>query len=111
MGCASGVLIGLATNSVVTDDQLNDILDDIGPEHVLVLINAHAPVSWVPGTNDTLRRFAEAHSDDVVLVDWDAAISAHADELAGDGIHPGVTNTIYAQTVKDAIQRWIKQGH
>lgn len=110
-GLRQWVLIGLATNSVVTDDQLNDILDDIGPEHVLVLINAHAPVSWVPDTNDTLRRFAEAHSDDVVLVDWDAAISAHADELAGDGIHPGVTNTIYAQTVKDAIQRWIKQGH
>lgn len=110
-GLRQWVLVGLATNSAVTDGQLNDILNDIGPDHVLVLINAHAPVSWVPGTNDALSNFAAAHSDSVVLVDWDATISAHPDELAGDGIHPGMSNTLYAQTVKDAIANWIKQGH
>lgn len=110
-GLRQWVLVGLATNSAVTDGQLNDILNDIGPDHVLVLINAHAPVSWVPGTNDALSNFAAAHSDSVVLVDWDATISAHPDELAGDGIHPGMSNTLYAQAVKDAIANWIKQGH
>lgn len=110
-GLCQWVLVGLATNSAVTDGQLNDILNDIGPDHVLVLINAHAPVSWVPGTNDALSNFAAAHSDNVVLVDWDATISAHPDELAGDGIHPGMSNTLYAQAVKDAIANWIKQGH
>lgn len=110
-GLRQWVLVGLATNSAVTDGQLNDILNDIGPDHVLVLINAHAPVSWVPGTNDALSNFAAAHSDNVVLVDWDAMISAHPDELAGDGIHPGMSNTLYAQAVKDAIANWIKQGH
>ena len=107
----SWVLIGLATNSVVTDDQLNDLLNDIGPDRVLVLINAHAPVSWVQGTNEVLKNFAAAHANTVVLVDWDQAISAHSDELAGDGIHPGMSNTIYAQAVKDSIAAWIKQGH
>ena len=110
-GLRQWVLVGLATNSAVTDGQLNDILNVIGPDHVLVLINAHAPVSWVPGTNDALSNFAAAHSDNVVLVDWDATISAHPDELAGDGIHPGMSNTLYAQAVKDAIANWIKQGH
>lgn len=110
-GLRQWVLVGLATNSAVTDGQLNDILNDIGPDHVLVLINAHAPVSWVPGTNDALSNFAAAHSDNVVLVDWDATISAYPDELAGDGIHPGMSNTLYAQAVKDAIANWIKQGH
>lgn len=105
------VLVGLATNSVVTEDQLDALHNDIGPDRVLVLINAHAPVSWVPGTNDVLRNYAKAHSNNVVLVDWDKAISAHADELAGDGIHPGMANTIYAQAVKDSISDWIKQGH
>ena len=42
------VLVGLATNSVVTNNQLDDLLNDVGPDHVLVLINAHAPVSWFP---------------------------------------------------------------
>ena len=91
-GLRQWVLVGLATNSAVTDGQLNDILNDIGPDHVLVLINAHAPVSWVPGTNDALSNFAAAHSDNVVLVDWDATISAHPDELAGDvqyAVRPG----------------------
>lgn len=110
-GLRQWVLVGLATNSAVTDGQLNDILNDIGPNHVLVLINAHAPVSWVPGTNDALSDFAAAHSNNVVLVDWDATISAYPDELAGDGIHPGMSNTLYAQAVKDAITNWIKQGH
>lgn len=110
-GLRQWVLVGLATNSAVTDGQLNDILNDIGPNHVLVLINAHAPVSWVPGTNDALSDFAATHSNNVVLVDWDATISAYPDELAGDGIHPGMSNTLYAQAVKDAITNWIKQGH
>lgn len=110
-GLRQWVLVGLATNSAVTDGQLNDILNDIGPNHVLVLINAHAPVSWVPGTNDALSDSAATHSNNVVLVDWDATISAYPDELAGDGIHPGMSNTLYAQAVKDAITNWIKQGH
>lgn len=110
-GLRQWVLVGLATNSAVTDGQLNDVLNDIGPNHVLVLINAHAPVSWVPRTNDALSNFAAAHSDNVVLVDWDATISAYPDELAGDGIHPDMSNTLYAQAVKDAITNWIKQGH
>lgn len=110
-GLRQWVLVGLATNSAVTDGQLNDILNGIGPNHVLVLINAHAPVSWVPGTNDALSDFAATHSNNVVLVDWDATISAYPDELAGDGIHPGMSNTLYAQAVKDAITNWIKQGH
>ena len=58
-----------------------------------------------------LKQFAAAHSNNVVLVDWDGTISQHADELAGDGIHPGMSNTIYAQAVKDSIAAWIKQGH
>ena len=101
-GLRQWVLVGLATNSAVTDGQLNDVLNDIGPNHVLVLINAHAPA---------LSNFAAAHSENVVLVDWDATISAYPDELAGDGIHPDMSNTLYAQAVKDAITNWIKQGH
>ncbi|MDU8951956.1 MAG: hypothetical protein E7G41_07920 [Bifidobacterium sp.] len=110
-GLRQWVLVGLATNSTVADEQLNDLLNSVGPNHVLVLVNAHAPVSWVPGTNDASQRLADAHADNVVLVDWDTVISAHPDELAGDGIHPGMTNTLYAQAVKDAIANWIKRGH
>ena len=47
-GLRQWVLVGLATNSAVTDGQLNDILNDIGPDHVLVLINAHAPCLGSP---------------------------------------------------------------
>lgn len=47
-GLRQWVLVGLATNSAVTDGQLNDILNDIRPDHVLVLINAHAPCLGSP---------------------------------------------------------------
>ena len=74
-------------------------------------LGAEVAPAWVPGTNAVLKQFAAAHSNNVVLVDWDGTISQHADELAGDGIHPGMSNTIYAQAVKDSIAAWIKQGH
>ncbi len=80
-GLRQWVLVGLAANSTVTDEQLNDLLNSVGPNHVLVLVNAHAPVSWVPGTNDALQRFADAHADNVVLVDWDTVISAYLTNL------------------------------
>ncbi|WP_152209464.1 acyltransferase family protein [Bifidobacterium cebidarum] len=105
------VLVGLATNSEITDGQLDQIHDMIGPDHVLVLINAHGDRTWIPSTNQVLADYAAAHPDNVVLVDWNAAATANPQILGSDGIHPKLDSDLYAQTVKSTIAAWIKGNH
>ena len=104
------VLIGLGTNSAITPDQLDQIRNMIGPDRVLVLVNAHGDRTWIPPTNQVLADYAAAHSDNVVLVDWNATANANAQVLGSDGIHPSMDSDIYAKAVKQAIEQWIASG-
>lgn len=105
------VVIGLATNSAVTTEQLDQIHNLIGPSRVLVLVNAHGDRSWIPPANQVLSDYASAHQDNVVLADWNAAAQANGQLLAADGIHPSAGSDLYAQTVKQSIEQWVKAGH
>ena len=104
------VLIGLGTNSAITPDQLDQIRNMIGPDRVLVLVNAHGDRTWIPPTNQVLADYAAAHPDNVVLVDWDATANANAQVLGSDGIHPSMDSDTYAKAVKQAIEQWIASG-
>lgn len=104
------VLIGLGTNSAITPDQLDQIRNMIGPDRVLVLVNAHGDRTWIPPTNQVLADYAAAHPDNVVLVDWDATANANAQVLGSDGIHPSMDSDIYAKAVRQAIEQWIASG-
>lgn len=104
------VLIGLGTNSAITPDQLDQIRNMIGPDRVLVLVNAHGDRTWIPPTNQVLADYAAAHPDNVVLVDWDATANANAQVLGSDGIHPSMDSDIYAKAVKQATEQWIASG-
>lgn len=104
------VLIGLGTNSAITPDQLDQIRNMIGPDRVLVLVNAHGDRTWIPPTNQVLADYAAAHPDNVVLVDWNATANANAQVLGSDGIHPSMDSDIYAKAVKQAIEQWIASG-
>ncbi len=104
------VLIGLGTNSAITPDQLDQIRNMIGPDRVLVLVNAHGDRTWIPPTNQVLADYAAAHPDNVVLVDWDATANANAQVLGSDGIHPSMDSDIYAKAVKQDIEQWIASG-
>lgn len=104
------VVVSLATNSQVSDTQLDQLLAACGPGKILVLVNAHGNRSWIPPTNQALADYAKRHSDRVILVNWDAA--AHSDEasLYSDGIHPkpGQGADLYASTIRSAIADWVK---
>ena len=104
------VLIGLGTNSAITPNQLDQIRNMIGPDRVLVLVNAHGDRTWIPPTNQMLADYAAAHPDNVVLVDWDATANANAQVLGSDGIHPSMDSDIYAKAVRQTIEQWIASG-
>jgi peptidoglycan/LPS O-acetylase OafA/YrhL len=105
------VLIGLGTNSAIAPEQLDQVRDLIGPDRVMVLVNAHGDRTWIPLTNQVLAEYAAAHKDNVVLVDWDAEANANPQMIASDGIHPSMGSDIYAQVVKQSIAQWIESGH
>lgn len=81
------VVISLATNGLVTSDDLAKIVQAAGDREI-ILVTAHAERSWIEATNKALFDAARTF-DNVTIADWDAVIAAHPKELARDGIHPG----------------------
>ncbi|WES62889.1 acyltransferase family protein [Microbacter sp. GSS18] len=99
------LVIALGTNGPIDPSTLDTVADVAGPRRTIVLVNASAPRSWIPGVNETLRAFADAH-DNVIVADWASAIGPHAGELASDRIHPGAAaGRRYAAAVLDAVER------
>lgn len=105
-GARTYVVVGLATNATVSEDQLNALLAAIGDDRDLILVTGYGPArtTWIPGANEEIRSFAKEHPDQVAVASWDEAIKGHEDLLAQDQVHPGPEGgAIYAQAVNQAI--------
>ncbi|MBN9193105.1 acyltransferase family protein [Microbacterium sp.] len=97
------VVLALGTNGAIDTGSLDQVREIIGPQRTLVLVNAYAPRSWIPGVNRTISDYAAQHPG-VVVADWSDAIAPHVGLLAGDHIHPGMAGgRIFAASVGDAI--------
>jgi peptidoglycan/LPS O-acetylase OafA/YrhL len=99
------VILALGTNGPVSRETLEQVLAILGPDRLLVVVNAQAPRGWIPGVNQTLAEFARYYRN-VELANWHEAIQPRLDELARDQVHFGPTGaTIFVGTVRDALQR------
>ena len=97
------VVLALGTNGPVAAQPMRETLEIIGPDRQLILVDAYAPRSWIPGVNRDLRSFAAAH-DNVSIASWSDAAGSHTDLLAGDRIHPGQSGgRLFADTVGEAL--------
>lgn len=100
------VLLGLGTNGPFPRELLEDILETLGPDRKVFLVNLYLhDRPWTDGVNQTLSDVALAHPDNVHLIDWQSAVSGHEDVLYSDHIHPqpGAGADLYAQTVLTAM--------
>ena len=100
------VVVALATNSQVTEDDLDDILATIGSNRRLVLVTGFGPQrdDWIFASNAAIAEWSKAHADVVRVADWAGAIVEHTDYLASDSVHPdGRGGDIFASLVKQAI--------
>lgn len=105
----SVLVIGLGTNGPVQPEELEAIRQTAG-ERPVVLVNAHADREWIPGVNEQLAGFADAHRG-VVLADWDGSVAGVPDALAGDDIHPNPSGgEIYASSVQHALEELQQPG-
>ncbi len=100
------LLLGLATNGDVDPADLQAVLDIVGPDTLVVVVNGQAPRDWIPIGNQTLADFARLERT-VELANWNAAIAPQIYELASDQVHPGgpISGGIYVDSVCDALQR------
>lgn len=103
------LLVGLGTNGPVEPESLAE-LRAVAADRPMILVNAHAERDWIPGVNETLTAFADAHRG-VVVADWTGAVTGVEDALAGDDIHPNPSGgEIYAASVERALQALQEPG-
>jgi hypothetical protein len=98
------VVMGLGTNYIVTARQLNQLLQIMGPNRKLVLVNTYVPDAWSKEVNATDAGFIRRHPN-VVLADWYDTIRNRMSLLWPDHVHPEIPGTaVYARMVYRAVQ-------
>ncbi len=97
------VVLDFGTNAGVNDQTLATVLDKLGPNRMVVLVNIYGKASWIDQANGQLAAAAAPRSN-VIVADWNTAIKAHLDLLQSDGIHPGITGAhLFAKTIRQAM--------
>ncbi len=96
------VVLGFGTNAGTDVETIEDILDEIGEDRMVVIVNLHADnLSRIDEDNAALQKIADKHPN-VALADWDA--KATGEDLQSDGIHPSLGGAhTYAATIRQAF--------
>lgn len=104
-GLRKVVVISLATNSTVSDSMINDLVETIGPGHLIVFINGYADRPWMGPTNAALAKAANDFTN-VSVVDWSAAVVADPSILGSDQIHPTAKGAeVYASLLLSGLEQ------
>ncbi|VXC61791.1 putative peptidoglycan O-acetyltransferase YrhL [Bacillus mycoides] len=82
----SNVIIGLGTNGAFTKEQLASLIEVIGNERKILLINTRVPRPWESLVNEKLKEAASSYKN-VVLVDWYSASAGNKAYFEPDGVH------------------------
>lgn len=96
-------VVALGTNGATKDSDWDRILDSLGEDRLLVVVIPHGPPEWVPGVQEQMTKLSEAHREQVVVADWDAA-SKYVREFAPDKVHPRQNGQqVFAQLIRRTI--------
>ncbi len=97
------VLIGLGTNGDFSQATIERILRIAGPSRTVAFINVHVPKPWQDPVNAGLATAVRTHPH-TLLIDWNAAISPHPEQLWTDRTHPRPSGTLtYARAIAEAL--------
>jgi len=101
----SVLVVALGTNGYYGDGFIPRLLKEVGKDRDVIFVTSHAPVVWIRDNNNYLRMVAKQYHN-VHIAEWDAAISAHIEDLGPDGIHPGPTGGgLYANCIAAAVAK------
>ena len=100
------VVISLAINGFVGDQEIAAMFDAIGPDHKIVLVTGYGPENehWIFDANAKIREVGASHQDQVRIAEWEPIAASHLENLAGDRTHPdGVGSGLYADEIVRAL--------
>jgi peptidoglycan/LPS O-acetylase OafA/YrhL len=97
------VVLAFGTNAGVDVDDAKSVIDLLGPDRMIVLVNLAAPFSRVDKDNAALTALAKQHAN-VIVADWARAVRDHPEQLQSDRIHPSLTGShLFAKVVRQAL--------
>ena len=80
------VVVHMGTNGVITQDQMNAMMEVLKDRKRVVFLNLKVPRRWEQGDNDVLASTV-AKFPNAVLIDWHNIGNAHPEYFYEDGIH------------------------
>nr|WP_240393845.1 acyltransferase family protein [Corynebacterium lactis] len=103
------VVLGLGINqsaAATGEKLLDEILDSLGKDRVIVLINPYGDRSWMPQSEKEVLEAAKKR-DNVYVADWCHGVRDDVSLLRGDLIHPTPQGAqVYAAAVKEALRQY-----
>lgn len=102
------VVVHLGTNAGVEEEALRDLLDTLGPERRVVVMDLYLRASFTKESNATITEVARDYPQ-VIVGEWNAAAGENPQSLQSDAIHPDIEGMyLYAEVVAqsfDALAR------
>ena len=99
------VVIALGSNAAVSGAELDQALELVGPFARLMLVLPKELGGGADPDGRLMRAFADAHSDQVTVLDWPAYSSGHGDWFAPDGLHVTTAGAQgFAQMIGEGVE-------
>jgi len=99
------VVVALGSNAAVSGEELEAALELVGPFARLILVLPKELGGGPDPDGRLMRAFAEAHPDQVTILDWPAYSSGHGDWFAPDGLHLTTDGAQgFAQMIGEAVE-------
>jgi peptidoglycan/LPS O-acetylase OafA/YrhL len=97
------VVLAFGTNFGTDEKALRRVLDQLGPDRMVVVVTVHGRFARVAADNAELRRIVGG-LDNVAVAEWDDAVAGTSGMLQSDGIHPSLRGAhLYSATVRKAF--------
>jgi hypothetical protein len=98
------VVVALGSNGTASPEQLNQALELVGPFGRLVLVLPKALGGRPDPDGRLMRAFAEAHPDQVEILDWPAFSAGESGWFAPDGLHLTTAGAQgFAQMIREGV--------
>ena len=99
------VIVHFGTNAGVDGDALREVLDTLGPDRQVVVMNLYSSSTFVPPSNETIDEVV-ADYPNAVVGDWHAAMTEEPETLQSDRIHPDIAGMhVYARVVAESFDK------
>ena len=97
------IVLAFGTNAGVDKEGAEKVLDELGPDRMIVLVNVMGPFSRINKDNAALEEVARGRTN-VAIADWAAAVRAHPEQVQSDRIHPTIKGAhLFSKTVRAAL--------